>query len=73
MELLKWKKTIFCWGTDAYFYFLKSKNRLILLDSNKKYPKGSLWIQDYNNYDQGHVALVTNSLNNLLESLLFII
>ena len=59
---------IFIGGTEAWFKYLKENNRLKLIDYNKKYMNGILLIQNYNSIDQGHVAIVYNSRENLKDS-----
>lgn len=48
-------------GTGAWFKYLNSEKRLNPIDYNKKYKPGTLFIQDYNKEDQGHVAIVYDS------------
>lgn len=55
-------------GTDSWFKYLITENRLHKIDHTKAYPKGALLIQDYNPIDQGHVALLFDNGNTLLES-----
>ena len=47
----------FIGGTAAWFSYLRNNNRLQIIDFNKKYPIGTLLIQDYNTIDGGHVAI----------------
>lgn len=56
-------------GTDAWFNYLKNENRLEEINIKTIYPKGTLLLQNYNNIDQGHVAVTINSnKNGLLNS-----
>lgn len=55
-------------GTDSWFKYLITEKRLHKINSAKVYPKGTLLLQDYNHYDQGHIALVFDSDNTLLNS-----
>lgn len=64
------KKNIFIGGTEAWFQYLKSENRLIQIDYNKKYKEGTLLIQNYNSKDQGHVAIIYSSGDNLKKSVI---
>jgi len=52
-------------GTDAWYHYLKTNNRLEPIDYNKKYKLGTLLIQNYNKVDQGHVAIVYDSSSEL--------
>ena len=51
----------FVGGTESWFKYLKGSGRLIDIDLNDVYPKGSMLIQNYNPNDQGHVAIITLS------------
>ena len=47
-------------GTEAWFKYLSDNNRLVKIDLTKSYPLGTLLVQDFNDYDQGHVAVIIN-------------
>ena len=64
------KKIIRFRGTEAWFKYLNNKKRLLEIDLTKQYPIGTLLIQNFNEYDQGHVAVVIDSNQNVLESLI---
>lgn len=55
-------------GSGSWFRYLNEKDRLLNINVLDIYPKGTLLLQDFNLIDQGHVAVVTNSNNTLLES-----
>lgn len=56
-------------GTGAWFDYLKNKKRLKKINLKKSYPIGSLLLQDFNNKDQGHVAIVvTESNTNIMDA-----
>jgi hypothetical protein len=55
-------------GTGSWFKYLNDKNRLLKINFLCSYPKGSLLIQDFNIMDQGHVAVIIENNNELLES-----
>ena len=55
-------------GTDSWFKYLKDFDRLVEIDYYKRYSIGTLLIQDYNPVDQGHIALIYQANNNLLDS-----
>ena len=46
--------------TGVWFAYLERKGNLQTLDTNKKYPKGTLLLRDYydDDTDQGHVAVI---------------
>ena len=45
-------------GTLDWFRYLKSHGRLEIFDIYQTYPRGSLLLRDYNNIDDGHLAVV---------------
>lgn len=45
-------------GSDDWIKYLKKNKRLKKLDYKKSYPKGTLLLRDYNNIDNGHVAVI---------------
>ena len=57
----------FIGGTDAWFQYLDKENRLNKIDFNCKYPKGTLLIQNYNENDQGHVAIIITDNDFLID------
>lgn len=56
----------FIGGTENWFYYLKNNNRLKEIDYNEIVPIGTLLLQNYNEIDQGHVAIVIESNKNVL-------
>ena len=57
-------------GTESWYKYLDSNNRLETLDLTKSYPLGTLLVQDFNERDQGHVAVIIsdNTKPNVMES-----
>ena len=62
------KKTDFPGGTLEWFKYLNTRNMLEVIDINKQYPEGTLLIWDFNQRDQGHVAIIYKSNTDLLSS-----
>lgn len=63
------KQALWIGGTESWFKYLINGNRLEIKDFTKKYPNGTLLLQNYNLNDNGHVSIVIESNNNgLLES-----
>jgi hypothetical protein len=59
----------FIGGTENWFSYLKNQNRLKEIDYTEKVPVGTLLLQNYNDIDQGHVAvIIESSEEGLLES-----
>ena len=48
----------FIGGTENWFHYLKENNRLKKIDYKEKVPVGTLLLQNYNEIDQGHVAII---------------
>ena len=59
-------------GTEAWFKYLNNNNRLAEIDLTTNYPAGTLLVQDFNEEDQGHVAVIIeinqNKNQNVLSS-----
>ena len=57
-------------GTESWYKYLDTNNRLEILDLTKSYPLGTLLVQDFNEFDQGHVAVIIsdNTKPNVMES-----
>lgn len=54
-------------GTDAWFNYLQSSGKLHCIQNEKSYPIGTMLIQDYNEIDQGHTAIICKESFSLLE------
>ena len=60
-------------GTESWYKYLYTNNRLEPLDLTKSYPLGTLLVQDFNEFDQGHVAVIISDntksdTKNVMES-----
>ena len=45
-------------GTDDWFKYLNSKDRLQPFDIKASYPRGTMLLRDYNFIDEGHLAVI---------------
>ncbi len=54
-------KINFIGGTENWFTYLKNNNKLSDINYNDKLPEGTLLLQNYNDEDQGHVAVIIQS------------
>lgn len=55
-------------GTESWFEYLNENNRLSVINFDKSYPVGTLLIQNFNDIDQGHIAIVIESTDKSLEN-----
>ena len=55
-------------GTGSWFEYLDSESRLVDINLNEVYPPGTLLLQDFNLKDQGHVAVLLESNDKLINS-----